>query len=154
MKMTGGCMALVLILVGMITGGVGCASGRVNLVDQGLVTVERIDPETSCISRPTVYQNGDELVISGKVKCTRFRGFSLGHIDIAIVSAEGGLLQSLSVLYYPRIIPRKGGRESRFQVSLPLRPPKGTVVRLAFHKTKTPSVETYHCDDNAAIAGR
>jgi len=51
-----------------------------------------------------VYLDGDELIIRGSVKCHRFRGFSRGHIDIAIVSAEGEVLQSLSALYYPRVI--------------------------------------------------
>lgn len=139
----------------MVAAGLaGCAFNRVNLVDEGVVTVERVDPEKNCIARPHVSQNGDELVISGKVKCTRFRGFSRGHIDIAIVGAEGELLQSLSALYYPRIIPRKGGRESQFRVNLSLTPPNGTVVRLAFHKVETPSIETFYCDDNAAITGR
>ncbi|MFP4086507.1 MAG: hypothetical protein ACLFUL_06910 [Desulfobacteraceae bacterium] len=83
-----------------------------------------------------------------------FSGFSHGHIDIAIVSAEGELLESLSALYYARIIPRKGGRESRFHVNLPLNPSAGTVVRIAFHKVKTPTAERFYCDDNAAIPER
>lgn len=145
---------LMLNLVMMGTGLFGCASNRVNLVDEDLVAVELADPEKNCISRPHVFQNGDELVISGNVKCRRFRGFSLGHIDIAIVSAEGEILQSLSALYYPRIIPRKGGHESRFRVNLSQTPPEGSVIRMAFHKVETPSMNTFHCDDNMAIPGR
>jgi len=143
---------LTLFVVG--TGLAGCAFNRVDLVDEGVVRVERVDPETTCIARPHVYQDGDELVIRGTVKCTRFRGFSHGHIDIAIMSDEGELLQSLSALYHPRIIPRKGGRASRFHVTMPLKPPAGAVVRLAFHKVATPTTDMFSCDDNTAIPGR
>jgi hypothetical protein len=148
------CLIWILALIVFASGLAGCAFNRVNLVDEGVVRVERVDPETTCVARPAVYQDGDELLIRGSVKCHRFRGFSRGHIDIAIVSAEGEVLQSLSALYYPRIIPRKGGRESRFHVTIPLKPTAGAVVRLAFHKVETPSIETFYCDDNAAIPGR
>lgn len=143
-------MILLLNLAMLCSGLSGCTFNRINLVDQGLVAVERVDLETTCISEPSVYQDGDELIIRGSVKCHRFRGFSRGHIDIAIVSAEGEVLQSLSALYYPRVIPRKVGRESRFHIDFPLKPPAGTVVRLAFHRVGTPTMETFDCDDNLA----
>jgi len=144
-------MIILLNLAMLCSGLSGCAFNRINLVDQGLVAVERVDPETTCIAKPAVYQDGDELIIRGSVKCHRFRGFSRGHIDIAIVGAEGDVLQSLNALYYPRIIPRKGGRESRFHVHIPVKPPEGTVVRLAFHKVETPTSQTFLCADNKAV---
>ena len=98
-------MILLLNIAMLCLGLSGCVLNRVNLVEEDVVAVERVDPETTCIARPAVYQDGDELIIRGSVKCHRFRGFSRGHIDIAIVSAEGEVLQSLSALYYPRVIP-------------------------------------------------
>lgn len=141
-----------LIVIGMAL--VGCVSSRVNLVDENIVAVERVDSEMNCIYSPHVFQNGDQLVISGRVKCPNFRGFNGGHIDIAILNGEGEILESLSTFHYPRNIPRKGGRESRFHINLPLTPPEGTVVRLAFHKTRICPDGAFQCDDNAAITCR
>jgi len=79
-------MILLLNIAVLCSGLSGCASHRVNLIDQGIVAAKRAELERICVARAHVYRDGDELVISGKVKCTRFRGFS-------ILSCPAGLKQ-------------------------------------------------------------
>jgi hypothetical protein len=83
----------------------GCATSRVNLVDTGAVSVEKIPSERIYISRVSVFQEGDELLVSGFVKRRHSSGPGGGHVDIAIVGPDGGAVEKITVSYFPRFIP-------------------------------------------------
>jgi hypothetical protein len=121
----------------------GCASNRVNLVDSGKVLIERVDSENICISRTNVYQDGDQLEITGAVKRRRSTIFDGGHVHIAIINPQGEVLEEVRTSYSPRIIRRKGRRESYFSVRLPIKPPEGSVVRVIYHKHSTSTGRHY-----------
>ncbi len=122
----------------------GCVSKRVDLVDTGAVSLQRLPSKDTHISRVDVFQDGDELVITGKLR----RGLSsmpgLGHVDIAIVDPEGKILKEVHTNYFPRILARKQRRrilamarnqrqQANFGVRLPLVPPPGSTIRVTYH---------------------
>ncbi len=112
---------------------IGCTAKGVNLVDKGIVSIEKVPTSDIYVSAAYVYQDGDELVISGKVKHRHAHRKSGGHVDITILDPEGKIIMEVTTSYLPRIIRSKGSREARFSVRLPFIPPKGSTVRVAFH---------------------
>ncbi len=111
----------------------GCTTSRVNLAERGIVSIERVPTKHIYVSAAYVYQDGDELVISGRVKHKHAHRTSRGHVDIIILGPEGEILKEVTISYVPRIIRRKGSREAHFNVRLPFIPLKGSTVHVAFH---------------------
>jgi hypothetical protein len=101
-------------------------------------------------------QQGEELVISGKVNrayhycCDKTHG----HIDIAILDAEGFVIDTISTLFSPRNIPKAKARTSKFKVALPLLLPEGSTIRAVYHEGTyhlDSGEDTFQCDLNLAI---
>lgn len=122
-------LAMVIILVS------GCATDGISHTNQLLVPFELVPSEDVYISRAYAYEDGDELVVYGKVKrsaqncCDPARG----HVDIAVLGPEGTVLYVTSTLYSPRNIPKVRSRTSRFTVRLPYTLPEGETIRIAYH---------------------
>jgi hypothetical protein len=119
----------------LITIACSClASERVDLVASGLMSVEYEHCE-HCgkihVSKIYVYQQGDKLIVSGKVKrdCNSITS-DQAYIEVVLLSPDGILLEKIDTQYIPRIIPRKGERGSRFTVNLATIPPKGSIIRV------------------------
>ncbi len=133
----------------------GCASGHVHLVDGGTVFIERVPAKKVYFSRVYVNQDGNELVIAGRLK-QRYRSHvGSGHVDIAILNPAGEILGKGSAFYVPGILSAKRSRHrgSRFEVRLPVVPPEGSKVRLEFHRTMKSVNRTFNCDENAVLPG-
>ena len=110
----------------------GCASNRINLVDNGTVTIECVNSKRMLVSRVYVYQEGDELVISGRVKRRFSTGIGTGgHVDIAMFNQEGTPIINISKHYTPRLT--KHSRTSSFTVHLPLIISERSIVRVVHH---------------------
>lgn len=143
---------LILDMIGFVFSG--CTSSRLNLIDNGTFYLEQEPSSNISIFRVHAYLDGDELVINGRVKrrCASFIGVG-GHIDIAIVSPEGEILEQVSTFYIPRIIPRKRAgliSGSHFEVRLPAVPPAGSTIRVKFHRAVKSRGEAFDCRKNAA----
>ena len=152
MKMIKVLPILIILLAGM--GFMGCASGRSNLIESGIVYIERIPSGNRSILGVQAFAENDQLVINGRVK-RHSSSFvdGEGHIDIAVVGPEGDILEQVSTQYVPRIIPTRkmrGVRGSYFGVSLPDVPPAGSTVRIAYHRTAIPADRTLDCGKNVA----
>ena len=133
----------------------GCASSRTNLVKNGMVSVERLPSKGNAhIFKVYVYQEGDELVVSGRVT-RRFKYLlsSQGHVDIAILSPKGEVIGKASTSYIPRIVRREGQhRASYFTARFSVIPPKASTVRLSYHAQRySAAKKTFDCGDNAAV---
>lgn len=134
----------------------GCASKRVNLVDKGLISVEQVPSKKNYyISSSHVYRDANDLIVSGKVR-RRFNNglYSRGHVDIAIFSPYGEILERISAYHTPKIIKRRhraGGRKASFKVRIPDVPPQGSVVRIAYHYSAYLGENTFGCGENTAI---
>ncbi len=133
----------------------GCASSRTNLVKNEMVSVERLPSKGNAhIFKVYVYQEGDELVVSGRVT-RRFKYLlsSQGHVDIAVLSPKGEVVGKASTSYIPRIIRREGQhRASYFTARFSVIPPKASAVRLSYHAQRYSAAKTtFDCGDNAAV---
>ncbi len=131
-----------------------CSTNRVNLADNRTVSLERVHSDNITVSRVYVYQDGDQLEISGRVKRRSSSIFNGGHVDIAIISPDGEILEQVSTRYYPRIIRRRGARESFFTARLTAIPPKGSIVRVAYHEAVKSGNGVFDCGQNAAVQKR
>ena len=132
----------------------GCISSRINLVRNGTVSVERLQSKGNVyLSGVLVYQEGDELVVSGKAKPRNRHLPTSGHVDIAILSPKGEVIGKQSTSYSPRIIRRKSARRgSQFTARFSVIPPEASRVRLAYHAKKHSGGQTaFDCGKNAAV---
>ncbi|UCC97503.1 MAG: hypothetical protein JSW66_16875 [Phycisphaerales bacterium] len=113
----------------------GCATSPLRLKGEAPVLLEHVPSEDVHISEAHAYEDGDTLVIYGKVKraaancCETARG----HVDIAAVGPDGLVLDTVSVQYSPRNIPKVRSRASRFAARLPYAVPAGVTLRIAYH---------------------
>ncbi len=143
---------LILDMIGFVLSG--CSSSRLDLIDNGTFYLEQEPSNNISIFRVHAHVDGDGLLINGRVKrrCASFSGVG-GHIDVAIVSPEGEILEQVSTFYTPRIIPRKRARllsGSHFEVRLPAVPPAGSTIRVKFHIAAKSGDEAFDCRENAA----
>ncbi len=135
----------------------GFSKRRVNLIDNGTVLLDRMSSEEASVYNVSVLQEGDELIIRGKVKHRhRTYGFnSRGHVDIAIFSPDGGIIKKASLRTNPRTLHkgvlRRRAKKASFIVRLPIVPLQNTKVRIAHHIRKYPADKVFDCGQNAAI---
>ncbi len=125
-------VALAIVLIALSS----CTSSRTNLVKNEMVSVELLPSKGNArIFKVYIYQEGDKLVVSGRVR--RFfknRPTSRGHVDIAVLSPKGEVIGKASTSYIPRIIRREGQhRASYFTARFSVIPPKASTVRLSYH---------------------
>ena len=93
-----------------------------------------------------------ELEVAGKVKRThRTRQVAMGHIDIAIVDQSGNVLMDNSTLYSPQRIHKELRRASKFSVLFSSLPPKGSIIRLSYHRN--PQQESARVSSQALNTG-
>ncbi|GMU23464.1 MAG: hypothetical protein AMXMBFR13_35420 [Phycisphaerae bacterium] len=120
------------LVAGFLTIATGCATDRVNLAQNGTVRMEVADCHPVILSAKAE-QDGEETLVSGTVK--RRPPLDLGriHIDVTIVTPTGEVISETTALVYPRMIPIRRSRTSRFAVWFPFVPPKGSRVRLVCH---------------------
>ena len=118
----------------IITFSAGCAVKGLNLAKSGEVSVERKHTKNIYFSYITVYQNGENISVSGKVKNRfNFKRIPMGHIDVTIISPAGTILKKVGVLHYPRRLPRKRAGSSYFKVDIPVTLPLKAIVRVEYH---------------------
>lgn len=126
------CLGLAFVALG------GCGNHKVNLIKKGVVHLEISEKERASIKRAQVfhaevYQEGNDLIVSGEIKRrSRFSNFK-GHADVMILSPEGDLTKEVSVPYYPRQIPENAPHTSSFSLRLSLVVPDGTTIRVRYH---------------------
>ncbi len=127
---------LFILFIGMTTVVMSTnASDRVNLVKEGVAFVEYVPSKGVYVSKTYVYQDGDELVISGKVR-RPYGSFAVaGHVDIEMLDPEGTTFKKTIATHIPRIVRRKGPRDASFTVRLPIILPKGATVRVGYHSS-------------------
>jgi len=122
---------------------------------EGGLFVEPIPSSRVSLSNIIVRQEGDELVITGEVRRLN-AGFSgIGHVDVAVVSPGGTVINQAHVAHTPKILPKTPGarkhRPALFEVHLRCVPPKGSVVRMAYHGKPVQDDPLLDGDDNFAV---
>jgi hypothetical protein len=134
----------------------GCSSHSSHLVKADDLFIETIPSSRAYLSDIIAIQEGDELLISGKVIRSNPSFSGVGHVDIAVVSPGGLVIEAGNVSYSPRILPKTPGarkhRASRFEARFSCIPPKWSVIRLAYHAKVIPdNPMLYHEDKNIAL---
>ena len=134
-KFSGFLPGIILVIAAIFVSG--CATSNTNYTNEASVLFERMSSEDVFISEVHAYEDGDELVIYGKVKravdncCDPARG----RVDIAVVAPDGLVLDVVSVLYSPRNIPKIRSRSSHFTTRLPYTLPDGIIIRITHHSS-------------------
>lgn len=138
---------------------VGCSSTRVNLVDAGEISIEKGETPKVYIASPYAYNDGGMLHVSGRVHLkNNFSSYPDGHVDIAVLGPDGGLIEKASIPYSPTVVTTKPRRTvfegAPFSVNLGKVPPSGGKVRITFHEvTRKANPKEFDCGDNEAVKG-
>lgn len=113
----------------------GCATNRVSLVDEGIVSVETVSSDKVRLLWTDVYDDGKDLVVRGVVKRRSYTSYPLKtHVDVAVLSPDGTILQQArsADIYVPSHRPGKTVNWKRFEVRFP-EIPQDSKVRMVVH---------------------
>ncbi|MHC4159692.1 MAG: hypothetical protein ACYSSO_11520 [Planctomycetota bacterium] len=114
----------------------GCATNRVDLVDSGVLTLEKQETGKVYIVWSDAYEDGDGFVVTGVLRRRDTVGLPIKtHVDITIQSPDGTIIDESrsSDVHVPRRIIGRGQSLQRFKVRFPKIPPQGSLVRLVSH---------------------
>jgi len=118
--------AIILLTVAVVT--YGCA---VNLVGNGTVLLEIAPSKDIHISKVYIFQDGNEMVISGEVKRSVI---NQGYVDITVLAPDGTIIKQVSVSDRPVSLRKMMNGESSFTIRLPLVPSHGAKVLVAYQR--------------------
>ncbi|MBW1676195.1 MAG: hypothetical protein JRJ79_06230 [Deltaproteobacteria bacterium] len=127
---------------------INCVKQPINLMDEGKVSVEKITQDGFYISRVSVYQENDGLVVSGSLRSNR-HNYTLGHMDIALMGPDNSLIHKGSTSLIRKNHRNRHMIEYAFSFHLPYGEDDVSVVRLALHEPVFP--KTYDCGENQAV---
>lgn len=122
------------ILVSFIS---GCATNRVSLVDENVVSVKKQCNETVEILWTDVYQDGEDTVAYGVLQRMSHTSYPIKtHLDVAIFSPDGTMLQKTRTpdIYVARRVIGKGINWTRFEVRFPGILTMGSKVNMVVHR--------------------
>lgn len=141
---------LISMLAAFITGiaTLSYASERLNLVDTRVVDVEKAQNNGVRFTKTFVYQEGDELIITGKLKRSGHHYIGSGFVNISIVGPDGNINKQLFTTLTPGYIRKNPTRGARFTVRLPFTPPHGSKVRLSYQRLLKTGMKTFQCDSD------
>ena len=114
----------------------GCATNRVDLVDSGVLTLEKQAAEKVYIAWSDAYEDGDGFVVTGVLKRRDTVGLPIEtHVDITIQSPDGTIIETSrsSDVHVPRRIIGRGQSLQRFRVRFPTIPAEGSKVSIVTH---------------------
>ncbi len=152
----GSLFLLLLCLLATCVGMGGCVSQHPSHVQMdGRLFVEPIPSSRVSLSNIIVIQEGDKLVITGEVRRLNAAFSGIGHVDVAVVSPGGTVINQAHAPHKPKILPKTPGarkhRPALFEVHLYCVPPRGSVVRMAYHGKPAQDDPLTDCEDNFAV---
>lgn len=112
----------------------GCAASRVDLVDSGVVTIEKQASGKVYVAWANAYEDEDGFVVTGVLRRHDTVGQPIRMIvDVEVISQAGAVIdkgRSPDVYVSRRVIGR-GGCFKRFRVNFPTIPPADSTISLA-----------------------
>ena len=149
-------ITLVVFFAGIVLSG--CSFSRMNLADNKTYTVEREkSSDRISIRSVKIYEEDGITVVSGKVKLHKnLPQPRHGHVDIALISPEGKVMDTASVFYKPRTLTRrmrlKANKGPSFTARFPGSLPQGSTVRVVPHNSIKETADKidkgFHCGSN------
>ena len=112
----------------------GCATG-VDLVKQGSVSLEKVHSEKVRVTLVSVFQDGPQLRVSGRVWRRRaFQGHARGHVDVEVVGPDGRRLSHATSpgLYVRGVLRNRTPMKETFVVLMTVSPPPGSVICVGY----------------------
>ena len=125
---------VVSVLTLVVISGSCFASNRRDLVDQGVVSLERQHSKKVHIAWSNVRQDGEGIVVSGVLMRHAITSYPIWrHVEVTILAPDGTVLQEArtSDIQVPRRVPGRGFNTKRFEVRFPGIPPRGSLVRIS-----------------------
>ncbi len=139
----------------------GCSFSNINLKDNGNYTIERVNSsDRISIRSAKVYQEDGNTVVSGKVKLNKnLPQPAQGHVDIVVISPDGNVLDTASVLYNPhkrtRRMQLRANKGSSFSARFPGKLKNGSTIRLIPHNSIKENADKvdkgFHCNSHSGI---
>ena len=132
---------LLMITVGMGLGMLvvaisGCATNRVDLVANGVLTFEEQTSGKVYIPWSDAYKDGDGFVVTGVLRRHDHVGLAIKtHVDVKVLSPDGTVIDQArsSDVYVPRHITGRTQSFKRFKVRFPSIPAKNSKVSVVAH---------------------
>lgn len=122
--------SLWLALLATVLGG--CALSRPGMTVENSVALDIVPTAVASVSEARAVQNGEDLIISGKVK--KYHRFLLpGHVDIVVCDPQGAVIAQETPRLTGYASKRGGVKEGRFSARLRLTPPEGSAVHVKYH---------------------
>lgn len=123
-------------IIAMVLCG-GCALHDGDFALDRKLRIELSPPAGPLFYGVQVAQRGDELIISGFGR----RPTPRGHVEVVVIGSEGTTLaQARADPLPPRAVPNRG-YNYRFKASLPVVPPAGSTVRVAYVESSASEME-------------
>jgi hypothetical protein len=111
----------------------GCTMHGTNISKSGKVTIERISSEKVFIPWADVYQDGNNLLVTGVVE-RRYpsTGIFTTHIDIKVIDSTGQIVNERRTkdIYVP------SGLWTRFNLNFCIIPPENAIIKAICHSGK------------------
>ncbi|MCK4959694.1 MAG: hypothetical protein KAT00_09835 [Planctomycetes bacterium] len=139
MKKASLCPIIIVVLTITLIGASGCATTGANRVQRGtdpsLGSFDRLSAKDIYITDLEAFRDGDGVMITGKVKrgqknCCRP---ARGHVDIAVLTPDGMLLDIISTGHTPHNIPKVRSKSASFEAKMPYIPPENAIIRITYH---------------------
>jgi len=92
------------------------------------------------ISQARAYREGEYFVVAGRVK-PRNKAQLLGHMDLAVCTADGTILAQEATRISGLAPRRRGAVQRPFRFQLAMAPPEGTKILLQYHAPLSEKVE-------------
>lgn len=119
----------------------GCATTNLDLAtetpapNEATVLFQRVPSEDVVVSEVRAVRDAEGLTIYGRVKRTPDNccDAARGHVDISIVGPDGVVVDTVSVPYSPRNIPKVRSRSAHFTARIPYLIPEDVPLRITYH---------------------
>jgi len=114
----------------------GCATDKIDLVDNGMLSLKQHTTGKVYIAWSNAYKEGDDLVVTGVLRRRDTVGIPIkAHVDITIQSPDGTIIDEShsSDVHVPRRIIGRGQSLQRFKVRFPSIPAEGSKVSIVTH---------------------
>lgn len=110
----------------------GCATFNIPTTDRPDIRVERLPSPSQSVTDVRVYQQEEELVVTGKV--TSSNPFYLpGHVDLVLCAPDEVAIDRAQPRIFSYDSKRGGVKTANFTARLLQLPPAGSTIRLQYH---------------------
>ncbi len=141
------CFRAVLFIVLLNT--IGCA-GKADLIKAGKYSAEELNTVEVDIDELAAHIEDSKFIVTGRLKRFLLSSYLPGHVDVAIFSSNGNLLNWTSVTHSIPFITYKR-RVSYFKAKFQRIPPEGSLVSASFHKEELSEDLEFDCGANKAV---